>query len=150
LKGSLKDDPPFFRFWIAPRLFLIQYNTYLRKKSSTRKSAMTKRRNPMRRRFGRLALAVGALAVIAAWVARQRKATDAIRESYETARDRFETARERLSERVLWERGQETGEEPARDSEEAEGREQREGAEGHRAYFRKVIEESNKRASGKA
>jgi hypothetical protein len=117
---------------------------------------MTKRRNPMRRRFGRLALAVGALAVIAAWVARQRKATDAIRESYETARDRFETARERfetarerLSERVQ-ERGQETGEEPARGSEEAEGREQREGAEGHRAYFRKVIEESNKRASGKA
>jgi uncharacterized protein YjbJ (UPF0337 family) len=32
----------------------------------------------------------------------------------------------------------------------AEGREEREGAEGHRAYFRKVIEESNKRASGKA
>jgi hypothetical protein len=103
----------------------------------------------MRRRLGRLALAVGALAVIAAWVARQRKATDAIRESYETARERFETARERLSERVQ-ERGQETGEEPARGSEEAEGREQREGAEGHRAYFRKVIEESNKRASGKA
>ena len=32
----------------------------------------------------------------------------------------------------------------------AEGREEREGTEGHRAYFRKVIEESNKRASGKA
>ena len=32
----------------------------------------------------------------------------------------------------------------------AEGREEREGSEGHRAYFRKVIEESNKRASGKA
>jgi hypothetical protein len=103
----------------------------------------------MRRRFGRLALAVGALAVIAAWIARQRKATDAIRESYETARERFETARERLSERVQ-ERGQETGEESARGPEEAEGREEREGAEGHRAYFRKVIEESNKRASGKA
>jgi len=32
----------------------------------------------------------------------------------------------------------------------AEGREEREGSEGHRAYFRKVIEESNKRAAGKA
>jgi uncharacterized protein YjbJ (UPF0337 family) len=32
----------------------------------------------------------------------------------------------------------------------AEGREEREGTEGHRAYFRKVIEESNKRASGKS
>jgi uncharacterized protein YjbJ (UPF0337 family) len=29
----------------------------------------------------------------------------------------------------------------------AEGREEREGTEGHRAYFRKLIEESNKRAS---
>jgi uncharacterized protein YjbJ (UPF0337 family) len=33
---------------------------------------------------------------------------------------------------------------------QAEGREEREGTEGHRAYFRKVIEESNKRASGNA
>jgi uncharacterized protein YjbJ (UPF0337 family) len=32
----------------------------------------------------------------------------------------------------------------------AEGREEREGTEGHKAYFRKVIEEGNKRASGKA
>ena len=30
----------------------------------------------------------------------------------------------------------------------AEGREEREGTEGHRAYFREIIEESNKRASG--
>ena len=30
----------------------------------------------------------------------------------------------------------------------AEGRQEREGTEGHRAYFREVIEESNKRASG--
>ncbi len=103
----------------------------------------------MRRRFGRLALTVGALAVIVAWLARQRKAADALRESYETVRERFEEARGRLSERVQ-ERGQETGEEPARGTEEAEGREEREGTEGHRAYFRKVIEESNKRASGKA
>ena len=103
----------------------------------------------MRRRFGRLALTVGALAVLVAWLARRRKAADAIRESYETARERFEEARVRLSERVQ-ERGQETGEEPARGTEEAEGREEREGTEGHRAYFRKVIEESNKRASGKA
>jgi hypothetical protein len=103
----------------------------------------------VRRRFGRLALTVGALAVIVAWLARRRTATEAIRESYETARERFEEARELLSERVQ-ERGQETGEEPARGTGEAEGREEREGAEGHRAYFRKVIEESNKRASGKA
>ena len=103
----------------------------------------------MRRRFGRLALTVGALAVLVAWLARRRKAADAIRESYETARERFEEARVRLSERVQ-ERGQETGEEPARGTEEAEGREEREGTEGHRAYFRKVIEESNKRASGNA
>jgi C4-dicarboxylate-specific signal transduction histidine kinase len=101
----------------------------------------------VRRRFGRLALAVGALAVIVAWIARQRKAADTIRESYETARKRFEEARELLSERVQ-ERGQEAGEEPARGTEEAEEREEREGTEGHRAYFRKVIEESNKRASG--
>jgi hypothetical protein len=103
----------------------------------------------VRRRFGRLALAVGALAVIVAWIARQRKAADALRESYETARKRFEEARELLSERVQ-ERGQETGEEPARGTEEPEGREERESTEGHRAYFRKVIEESNKRASGQA
>ncbi len=103
----------------------------------------------MRRRFGRLALAVGVLTVIVAWIARRRKAADAIRESYETARERFEEARGLLSEQVQ-ERRQETGEEPARGTEEAEGREEREGTEGHRAYFRKVIEESNKRASGKA
>jgi hypothetical protein len=72
-----------------------------------------------------------------------------IRESYETARKRFEEARGQLSVRVQ-ERGQETGEESARGPEQAEGREEWEGAEGHRAYFRKVIEESNKRASGKA
>jgi hypothetical protein len=101
----------------------------------------------VRRRFGRLALAVGALAVIVAWIARQRKAADALRESYETARKRFEEARERLSERVQ-ERGQEAGEEPARGTEEAEERVEGEGTEGHRAYFRKGIEESNKRASG--
>jgi hypothetical protein len=101
----------------------------------------------MRRRFGRLALAIGALAVIVAWIARERKAADAIRESYETARKRFEEARELLSERVQ-ERGQEAGEEPASGIAEAEGREEGEGTEGHRAYFRKVIEESNKRASG--
>ncbi len=107
----------------------------------------------MRGRFGRLALVVGALAATIAWIVRRREAADAIRESYETTRKRFrearEQARERLSERVQ-ERGQETGEEPARGTEEAEGREEREGTEGHRAYFRKVIEESNKRASGKA
>jgi len=32
----------------------------------------------------------------------------------------------------------------------AEGRAEREGTEGHKEYFRKIIEETNKRASGKA
>ena len=104
----------------------------------------------MRRRFGRLALTVGALAVLVAWLARRRKAADAIRESYETARERFEEARGLLRSERVQERGQETAEDPARGTEEAEGREEQEGTEGHRAYFRKVIEESNKRASGKA
>jgi hypothetical protein len=103
----------------------------------------------VRRRFGRVALTVGALAVIVAWLARQRKAADALRESYETARERFEEARVRLSKRVQ-ERGQETGEEPARGTEEAEGREEREVIADHREYFRNLIEETNRRAAGKA
>jgi uncharacterized protein YjbJ (UPF0337 family) len=32
----------------------------------------------------------------------------------------------------------------------AEGRAEREGSEGHKEYFRKIIEETNKRSSGKA
>lgn len=32
----------------------------------------------------------------------------------------------------------------------AEGRAEREGTEGHKEYFRNVIEETNRRASGKA
>ena len=32
----------------------------------------------------------------------------------------------------------------------AEGRAEREGTEGHKAYFRKAIEETNRRAGGKA
>ena len=32
----------------------------------------------------------------------------------------------------------------------AEGRTERKGTEGHKAYFRKIIEETNRRASGKA
>ena len=103
----------------------------------------------MRRRFGRLVLTVGALAVIVAWLARQRKAADALRESSKTARERFEEARRRLSERGQ-ERGQETGEEPARGTEEAEGREEREDTADHREYFRTLIEETNRRAAGKA
>ena len=103
----------------------------------------------MRRRFGRLVLTVGALAVIVAWLARQRKVADAPRESYETARERFEEARGLLSERVQ-ERGQETAEDSAHGTEEAEGRDGREGSEGHKEYFRKIIEETNKRSSGKA
>lgn len=104
----------------------------------------------MRRRFGRLALAVGALALIVALIARRREAADAVmRESYGTLRERFEKAQERLRERGQ-ERGQEADEEPARGTEEAERREEREGTtEGHRAYFRELIEETSKRASGK-
>ena len=102
----------------------------------------------MRRRFGRLVLTVGALAVIVAWLARQRQAADALRKSYETARERFEEARRRLSERGQ-ERGQETGEEPARGTEEAEGREEQEDTADHREYFRTLIEETNRRAAGK-
>ena len=60
----------------------------------------------MRRRFGRLALTVGALAVLVAWLARRRKAADAIRESYETARERFEEARGLLRSERVQERGQ--------------------------------------------
>jgi hypothetical protein len=104
----------------------------------------------VRRRFGRLALAVGALALIVALIARRREDVDAVtRESYGALRERFEKARERVRERVQ-ERGQEAGEEPTRGTEEAERREEREGTKGHRAYFRKLIEETNKRASGKA
>jgi uncharacterized protein YjbJ (UPF0337 family) len=39
-----------------------------------------------------------------------------------------------------------TGEVMGDEEMKAEGREEREGTEGHRAYFREVIEESNKRA----
>jgi cytochrome c-type biogenesis protein CcmH/NrfG len=101
----------------------------------------------VRRRLGRWAVAVGALAVIVAWLTRQRKAADAIRKSYETARERFEEAREQLSARGQ-ERGQETGEESTRGPEEAEGREEREGdtTEGNKGYYRKVIKESMERS----
>ena len=43
-----------------------------------------------------------------------------------------------------------TAEQVARETEKAEGRAEREGTEGHKAYFRKVIEETNRRAGGKA
>ena len=36
------------------------------------------------------------------------------------------------------------------DEMKAEGRAEREGAEEHKEYFRKVIEETNRRSSGKA
>ena len=102
----------------------------------------------MRKRLGRWAVAVGALAVIVAWTTRQRKAADAIRKSYETARERFEEAREQLSTRGQ-ERGQEeTGEESTRGPEEDEGSEEREGdaAEGNKEYYRRVIRESMERS----
>ena len=43
-----------------------------------------------------------------------------------------------------------TAEQGARETEKAEGRAEREGTEGHKEYFRKVIEETNRRAGGKA
>ena len=49
-----------------------------------------------------------------------------------------------------WLGGIQTAEQGARETEKAEGRAEREGTEGHKAYFRKVIEETNRRAGGKA
>jgi len=49
-----------------------------------------------------------------------------------------------------WLGGIQTAEQGARDTEKAEGRAEREGTEGHKEYFRKVIEETNRRAGGKA
>jgi hypothetical protein len=99
----------------------------------------------VRRRFGRWALVVGALAASIAWIVRRREAADAIRESYETSRERFrearEQARERLSERVQG-RGQETSEEPAGGTEQA-GRRPRE-------EMRNIIRESIRRSRGEA
>ena len=97
----------------------------------------------MRKRVGRWALAVGALAVIVVWITRQRMAAaDIIRKSYETAREQLLSARGQ-------ERGQEeTGEESTRGPEEAEGSEEREGdtTEGHKGYYRRVIKESMERS----
>ena len=112
-----------------------------------------RRRSTRGRTFGGsvLALSVGALAIIIAWVVRRRgEAADAVRESYGTARERFEETRQQqtkyatdLSERVTGElragaesvraasqelteqaqeRGQEAGEEAERGSEEDEVR----------------------------
>ena len=95
----------------------------------------------MRRRLGRWALAVGALAVLVAWITRQRKAAGVIRKSYERAQEQLRSA---------WgqERGQETGEESTRGPEEAEGSEEREGdtTEGNKEYYRRVIKESMERS----
>jgi hypothetical protein len=97
----------------------------------------------VRKRLGRWALAVGALAVIVVWITRQRMAAaDIIRQSYERAR-------EQLSARGQ-ERGQEeTGEESTRGPEEAEGSEEREGdtLEGNKGYYRRVIRKSMERSS---
>ena len=49
-----------------------------------------------------------------------------------------------------WLGGIQTAEQGARETEKPEGRAEREGTEGHKAYFRKVIEETNRRAGGKA
>src|SRR5215203_2852436 len=49
-----------------------------------------------------------------------------------------------------WQGGIQTAEQGAKETEKAEGRAEREGTEGHNAYFRKVIEETNRRAGAKA
>ena len=49
-----------------------------------------------------------------------------------------------------WQGGIQTAEQGARKTEKAEGRTEREGTEGHKEYFRQVIEETNRRAGGKA
>src|ERR671921_184035 len=43
-----------------------------------------------------------------------------------------------------WQGGLQTAEQGARETEKAEGHVEREGPEGHKAYFRKVIEETNR------
>ena len=50
----------------------------------------------------------------------------------------------------FWQGGIQTAEQGARETEKAEGRAEREGTEGHKEYFREVIEETNRRAGGKA
>ncbi len=92
----------------------------------------------MIRRFGRLALLVGAVAAIIAWIVRRREAANVIRESF---RESYETAREKLTERVQG-RGQETIEEPARGTEEA--------GSGPREEMRALIRESIRRSRGEA
>jgi len=87
-------------------------------------------------------VAVGALAIIVAWITRQRKAADVIKNSYERTREQLSA----------WgqERGQEeTGEESTRGpEEEAEGGKEREGdtTEGDSGYYRRVIRESMERS----
>jgi hypothetical protein len=49
-----------------------------------------------------------------------------------------------------WLGGIQIAEQGARETEQAEGRAEREGTEGHKEYFRKLIEETNRRAGGKA
>jgi hypothetical protein len=49
-----------------------------------------------------------------------------------------------------WLGGIQTAEQGARKTEKAEGHVEQEGTEGHKAYFRKVIEETNRRAGGQA
>src|SRR5918993_1096363 len=50
----------------------------------------------------------------------------------------------------FWQGGIQTAEQGARETKKAEGRAEREGTEGHKEYFRKVIEETNRKAGGKA
>jgi hypothetical protein len=46
-----------------------------------------------------------------------------------------------------WQGGIQTAEQGARETEKAEGHAEREDTEGHKEYFRKVIEETNRRAA---
>ena len=47
-----------------------------------------------------------------------------------------------------WQGGIQTAEQGARKTEKAKGGAEREGTEGHKEYFRKIIEETNRRAGG--
>ncbi len=95
----------------------------------------------VRGRFGRLALVVGALAAIIAWLVRRRQVADySIRESHETTQERIrEEARALLNGQL--ERGRQgTVEEPARGTEE--------GGRSAREEMRSIIRESIRRSLG--
>jgi len=88
-----------------------------------------------------LALVVGALAAIIAWLVRRREVADSLRESYETTQQRIREARARLNGQ-LEERRQDTVEETARGPEE--------GGRSAREEMRSIIRESIRRSFGES